>query len=369
MNDTIFSPSFGNKPQKLIGRNEEMLALQAALASKPGSKERATLIIGQRGTGKTVLLLELADFAHRSGFITTYPTIVNKNMLDRINEKLLQDGNDILSGNKRHLVGGSIGAFGLSIGFQVEDHAGNKPSFEYTLEQICREAEKHGKGVLVLIDEVRANDEELKRLIIAYQELVGKGINIALIMAGLPSAISETLNNPVLTFLNRANRLVLKPIRIADITAYYYQCFREIGLHLDPDAIQRAASNTEGSPYMMQLIGHYLTLYADDTGNLDALSMELAISTAKTEYMTDICSTALHGTSAKDREFLCAMLQDPVQSQTRDLAERMHVSNSHVQTYKKRLIDAGIIRQVERGIVCYDVPMMRKYLAENYQNT
>jgi len=92
VNDEFFSPSFGNKPQKLIGRTEEMNKLRSALASKPGSKERATLIIGQRGLGKTVLLLELYDIAHRSGFITAFPTVVNRNMLDRINEKLLQDG-------------------------------------------------------------------------------------------------------------------------------------------------------------------------------------------------------------------------------------------------------------------------------------
>lgn len=368
MNDELFSPSFGNKPQKLIGRTEEMNKLRSALASKPGSKERATLIIGQRGLGKTVLLLELYDIAHRSGFITAFPTVVNRNMLDRINEKLLQDGKDVLSENKRHLVGGSIGVFGISLGVQLEESNGSKPSFEYMLEQICREAEKHGKGILILIDEIRANDEELKQLIIAYQELVGKGANIALIMAGLPSAVSETLNNPVLTFLNRASRIKLEPIRIADISAYYYQCFQKIGLKMDLTAVQRAAKETKGSPYMMQLIGHYLTLYADDTGRIDDITTELALSAAKTEYMNDICSAALHGTSVKDREFLCAMLEDPVQSRTKELAERMQVSNSHVQTYKKRLIDAGIIKQIERGIICYDVPMLREYLTEHYMS-
>ena len=366
MNDEIFSPSFGNKPQKLIGRTEEMNRLRSALASKPGSKERATLIIGQRGLGKTVLLLELYELAHRSGFISAFPTVVNRNMLDRINEKLLQDGKDILSGNKRHLAGGSVGVFGVSFGTQLEDRDVHKPSFEYTLGQICREAEKHGKGILILIDEIRANDEELKQLIIAYQELVGRGANITLIMAGFPSAVSETLNNPVLTFLNRASRIRLEPIRIADIGAYYYQCFQGIGLKLDLTAVQRVAKETEGSPYMMQLIGHYLTLYADDTGRIDDLTIELALSVAKTEYMNDICSAALHGTSIKDREFLCAMLKDPLQTRTKDLAERLQVSNSHVQTYKKRLIDAGIIKQIERGLICYDVPMLREYLAEHY---
>ena len=63
--------------------------------------------------------------------------------------------------------------------------------------------------------------------------------------------------------------------------------------------------------------------------------------------------------------FLRAMLKDPIQSQMKDLAERLQVPASHIQVYKKRLIDAGIIRQVSRGIIRYDVPMLREYLREN----
>ena len=67
--------------------------------------------------------------------------------------------------------------------------------------------------------------------------------------------------------------------------------------------------------------------------------------------------------------FLHAMLKDPIQSQMKDLAERLQVPASHVQVYKKRLIDAGIIRQVSRGIIRYDVPMLREYLTENCEES
>ena len=155
---------------------------------------------------------------------------------------------------------------------------------------------------------------------------------------------------------------------LAEKLRIYLNLLMEWNRKMDLTAVQRAAKETKGSPYMMQLIGHYLTLYADDTGRIDDITTELALSAAKTEYMNDICSAALHGTSVKDREFLCAMLEDPVQSRTKELAERMQVSNSHVQTYKKRLIDAGIIKQIERGIICYDVPMLREYLIEHYMS-
>ena len=65
MIDSIFAPSFGNRPKYMVGRDTIQKQLQDSYTSSPGSKERATLILGQRGTGKTVLLLEAADIARQ----------------------------------------------------------------------------------------------------------------------------------------------------------------------------------------------------------------------------------------------------------------------------------------------------------------
>ena len=69
MRDNIFSPSFGNKPGTLVGRDLDIRKLTEGLHSNPGNKERARLIIGQRGLGKTVLLLELAEYARQHQYI------------------------------------------------------------------------------------------------------------------------------------------------------------------------------------------------------------------------------------------------------------------------------------------------------------
>lgn len=54
--DSIFSPSFGNRPSRLIGREAVLAAFMAGLDSAPGSRDRAIVMLGQRGSGKTVLL-------------------------------------------------------------------------------------------------------------------------------------------------------------------------------------------------------------------------------------------------------------------------------------------------------------------------
>ena len=65
---TIFSPSFGNRPSFLVGREGVLDALLRGLATSPGSRERSVVMLGQRGSGKTVLLWELADRAAKMGY-------------------------------------------------------------------------------------------------------------------------------------------------------------------------------------------------------------------------------------------------------------------------------------------------------------
>jgi hypothetical protein len=54
--DTIFSPAFGNRPSYLLGREAVLRDFERGLQARPGSRERASVLLGQRGSGKTVLL-------------------------------------------------------------------------------------------------------------------------------------------------------------------------------------------------------------------------------------------------------------------------------------------------------------------------
>ena len=54
--DTIFSPSFGNRPAYLVGREQIIDMFLRGLESEPGNRDRAVVMLGQRGSGKTVLL-------------------------------------------------------------------------------------------------------------------------------------------------------------------------------------------------------------------------------------------------------------------------------------------------------------------------
>ena len=83
-------------------------------------------------------------------------------------------------------------------------------------------------------------------------------------MAGLPGAVSATLNNHVLTFLNRSTKIDLAPLKLIDVSTYYEQQFKALKINITNDKCKELAEETEGSPYLMQLLGHYITLKCND---------------------------------------------------------------------------------------------------------
>lgn len=216
---------------------------------------------------------------------------------------------------------------------------------------LCRKLTERGKGILILVDELQANSSEVRQLVIAYQELVGERQNVALVMAGLPAAVSATLNDKVLTFLNRARKLSLDSLALGDVDAFFARSFKQLGLRVEPDLRRQATQATCGFPYMLQLVGHYLVLYAGEDGVVDSRVLEDALATSRSEFENDVCETTLAALSEKDVEFLHVMSADEAEGRMSDIAERMGVTSDYAQKYRKRLISAGVIEVAGRGLI------------------
>ena len=365
MTDTLFSPAFGNRPRIFVGREDAISGILRGLQEAPGSRERAVMILGQRGYGKTVLLLEVADMARKAGYVVASPTVVSSEMLRRILEKLADSGAPFLQKQKKQVTGGNVSILGVGAGIQFQGMPAAQVSFAKQLSDMCEEINQNGKGVLILIDELVSSQAELKQLIIAYQELVGEGKNIALIMAGLPSAVASAMQDHVLTFLNRAKKINLGPLRINDIECYYKDAFTQLGVRISAKLIGKAAAASEGSPYLMQLIGHYISLGAKPGCSVMEEELNEALDRAGEDFRNDICQTSLAPLSEKDTLFLEAMAQEEADEvDIKSIQDRLEVTPAYVQTYKRRLIQSGIIEPAGRGKVRCAIPYLMEYLKE-----
>lgn len=360
--DTIFSPAFGNRPTYLVGRELVLEELQAGLGSMPGSKERSVVLLGQRGSGKTVLLWELAERASDLGFVVATPTIVSDGMLSRIVEKVQDSGRRYVPAETR-ISGGSIVALGFELGLEFSREVQETKSDQFKLTQLVRKLTEQGHGVLILVDELQANSVDVRELVSVYQELIGEGLDVALVMAGLPGAVSATLNDKVLTFLNRARKVSLGPLPEMDVEAFYEGAFKELGVGASSSQVRRATSAAEGSPYLMQLVGHGIVLRAEEGSSLAEEAFDSAVASAAEEFENDVCETTLAALSEMDAKFLGAMARDNEEPcSTSSIADRLGVSTDYAQKYRKRLIDSGVIEAAGWGRVRMCVPLLRDYL-------
>lgn len=171
--DNVFEPSFGNRPDCIVGRDEILVKMGRSLESRRGSRNRAMLIIGQRGMGKTALMLETESRANQHGFVTAR-CIANERMLQNLIERLQINGRPFVE-SKKQLRGVSAGAFGFSLGLTFSDEVNQNYGFQTKLGLLCDRLEEFGKGVLLLVDEVRSTSPEMRELADAYQQLVGDG--------------------------------------------------------------------------------------------------------------------------------------------------------------------------------------------------
>lgn len=357
----IFRPSFGNRPDQIVGRESVLQAYTEGLSSYPGSRERALLLLGQRGMGKTALLLHMADIALDAGFVPVRTTCGDM-MLDNILDSLQRTGAQYLDDKQSPVKGFSAGALGFSFGLTFTEKVRSSYGFRTKLEMLCdRLADAH-KGVALLVDEVRPGLSSMRQLATAYQELVGDGKNVAMVMAGLPSVVSEVLDEDTLTFLNRANKVRLGPISLGAVRAYYASAFARAKRRIEPAVLEDATRATAGFPYLLQLIGYYLLAYTPEGGTITPDSLLNAKRSAYADLDENVFRAMIRPLSRADVEFLEAMSQDIGPTRTGSLMERLGVSQGHVQSYRRRLLDAGVITAPRRGEVAFVIPQLADYL-------
>lgn len=357
---TLFQPTFGNRPVKYIGRDGVIEQFVEGLREPIGSRNRCTLFLGQRGMGKTALLLELSDRAQKEGYVVARVT-AHEGMPQAIIEQFQLNGSRFFNDEKRKVTGVTAGALGFTFGLTFSEAAERQYGFRTKMSLLCDKLAEKGKGALILIDEVRTS-AEMREVASAYQELVGDQKNIAIAMAGLPHAVSGVLNDKVLTFLNRATKVELGLISTNLIRAYYDRAFRTAGIEMKENLLDRAALATRGFPYLMQLIGYYVVQYAPDGESVTDEIMDKAEQAAMNDMDDNVFKPILNPLSDNDKVFLLAMARCGGIVNTSELQEKLGKKGPAIQPYRKRLLDAGVIEAPRRGELVFAVPYLAEFL-------
>jgi hypothetical protein len=362
-----FTPTFGTSPPLLVGRDTDLDDFRKGLRGGAGSPERATLVTGLRGTGKTVMLNAYEDVAGAEGWLVISET-ATPNLIDRIVHehlpRLLSEVDPRQTESR--LTGVSLpGGFGADR--EVSDRHTPRPGLRSQLNLLTDlRAERGGGGVLITVDEVhRKGLNDLRELGTTIQHAFRERRNVAFVGAGLPSAVDNLLSDEVSTFLRRADRRHLRTVRPEEVAAAIAVPVREAGRDITPDALQVAVVGTGGYPFMIQLVGLH-TWRADSTATtIEIDQARRGVDQARRKVGQLVHASALADLSDVDRFFLAAMANDDGPSRMADIAARLGVDATYAGQYRLRLIAAEVIEPRGHGRVGFTLPGLRDYLREH----
>jgi energy-coupling factor transporter ATP-binding protein EcfA2 len=351
-----FNPQFGVRPDSFVGRDQIIDDFLSGL-DFTNSPYRTTILTGLRGSGKTSLLSDISVLVRKKKFISVNVT-AHDGMLEEIIGELNRGSKKWISKAISKIESVSVGVLGISFSI-TKGSTSEVFGFRHTVTDILDELDQHDIGVVFTIDEVHNDTKEMQEFIIAYQHLVRERRNVALLMAGLPNAVYELLNNKVLTFLRRSNRIFLHNIEIALIDKLYKEVF--IDYDKKPAGIvSEAATMTSGYPYLVQLIGYYLWEIADK--KINRAKLNFCMKQTKQDLFQNVHALVYRDLSAKDKEFVLAMCEDEHISRFADIITRMGVEKGYASKYRQRLLDTGLVQREGHGELSFSLPFMREFI-------
>ena len=235
----------------------------------------------------------------------------------------------------------------VSVGFGV-GIKGTTPvtDIEEALIRMLRSTRKHGKRVLITIDEV-TNSRDIRVFASAYQIFLREELPVFLLMTGLYNQIDRLRNAEGMTFLERAPRTVLSPLNFVAMVDKYINT-----LKISEEAAVRLAKATKGYSFAFQVVGYYAWEQRDH--------LDHALIDAK-EYLFEFAYQKIWSElSGKDRELVLAVFQSETGEVSR-VREIMNWTSNQFNPYRDRLLKSGVISSPQTGYVELALPWFGEY--------
>lgn len=359
-----FRPTAGATPPEVIGRAGLLDEFDYGLGLGSGAPGLLSIFTGARGIGKTVMLGAAHDLARDHGWAVISETATGT-FMGRIGESMRRLAEELGDGpeSRRRITGLTFAGVGVTSTLTPE----RQVDWRTLGENLLKLLDERGTGLVITVDEIHAADRnELAQLAANVQHFIQDRLPIALIFAGLPSAVSDLLNEGVATFLRRADKIDLHAAAIRDVEASFAETFEAAGIEIAPDLIHHAAAATGGYPFLIQLVGYFLWKEAEKhDDSLSSTTVDRAIAAANRRNERVVIEAALATVSPKDLEFLHAMAVDDGTSTAANIVRRTGSRPTLVAKYRTRLLAAGLIESAGHGKVDFAIPGLRQYLRKN----
>lgn len=358
----LFTPDFGQAPHLLVGRDALTRTLRAGLGGGPRDSRFTSLLLGPRGSGKTVLLNALRDAARESGWIVLPLDASTDGIHDRIGEYIewVQETHEAvpdLTGSGR------------------EERASAKfrmPAFEWQravvrevrprwglrrkLTVLASHAAQHDAAVLLIVDELHSGQRsELRRMAADLQHITkNEQLPLAFLGAGLSEMKHTLLEDNRMTFFQRCNREDMPLLGPADAARFLGRTVNDAGGAFDGDALGMLAEASGTLPFRMQLVGHFSWLIADAPfRSIDERSASLAIQAADRQMHDEVALPTWHSLNGTEQAFMRALAELGGSAIPRDITADVTGGAAVLARTERHLVNAGCIEVRSDGSVAF----------------
>lgn len=334
---------FGKEPSQIVPRVVQIEEIiQTFLEDMPSSQ--IYMITGVRGSGKTVLMTEIANrFRKEESFIVVELNPA-RDLLEGLAARLYNE-KSLVAMFKRAKIDLSFFGIGVEI-------SGSNPvtDIEVALGRMLEQLKQKGKKLLITIDEV-VSSPDMKTFASAFQIFVRQDYPIMLLITGLYENIDTLQNDKILTFLHRAPKVYLKPLNTGRMATHYEKTFA-----ISPDEAREMARLTRGYPFAFQVLGYYTY---EKRGDFHAAIPETRLYLE--EYAYDKIWSEL---STTDRKIVAAMAKTGYEK-VADIRRETGMESNEFSPYRDRLVKKGIVDGEERGYLRFILPFFEDYVLDH----
>lgn len=334
---------FGREPKQMIARPvPEETVVESFTEEDPS--QQVYIITGVRGVGKTVFMTDVSNRLKRDPDWIAVELNTERNLLEGLAAKLSSDHTlaRIFQNAKINL---SFFGFGLEVSgvAQITD-------IEMALTKMLDSLKKHGKRILITIDEV-SNSKNMKEFASAYQIFIRQDLPVFLLMTGLYENVEELQNEKNLTFLYRAPKIRLEPLNIGIIAENY-----RTNLKLSHADALEMAKLTKGYSFAFQVLGY---LAWESKGDYKS------VIPSYRQYLEEFVYEKIWSELSENDRRLAYGIARSRDGKISDIREILHLTTNQFNPYRKRLIRKGIIDGSKRGYVSFILPLFEQFVLEN----
>ncbi|MBO6795686.1 ATP-binding protein [Maricaulis sp.] len=376
-----FAPGAGSQPPELAGRQDIIssadIALQRVLL---GRHDRSQILLGLRGTGKTVLLNTIERMAEDHGHATSFVEAPEHHSLAQLlypkihrvlrTFSLVESARAAAHTAMKALQSFAgtfkieIGDFSLSVDSEpgVADSGVLSDDITDLFLRVGETARHAARGWTLLIDEVQYLEEkELSALIVALHRINQKRLPVLLFGAGLPqlAALSGDAKSYAERLFDFPETGPLSPEATRNAIR---QPILSEGENITDAALDLVVEETGGYPYFLQEWG-YQAWNCAAASPITPGDIETANTAALKRLDNGFFRVRYDRLTPKEKEYVRAMASlgpDPIRSI--DVAKTLGETAQALGPRRAQIINKGMIYSPAHGKLAFTVPMFGDYL-------